>query len=338
MNTLVTRFTLLAVGILSIVTVALAGVSPVSAAPALVPDPSVIALEIVPVCSDATSGLATWNVTNKNSVDVQIDWNNTLNGLTGTFAAIPGASVLYTGYVGTDPNNTTQFIWAGNVTQTNAKAESCQPVVVTPPVTPCVDGSIQQNLVVTWLAKDKVNIHTINNAPLCNDVHIYFSSYIMPDNYDGTGFYGNPTAYPQTLFSSADAVLTKDTDGNVDLTINLPDSCKNVQVDVYYAPEITAVGPNGHGTQNILSNIYMSTACPVVVTPPVTPGMGGGTPTPPVEPPVVAPTPVTPEVALPAVLPETGASFNFMPVAILSVLTYAGMYIRQRRIAAKAEL
>lgn len=337
MNTLVTRLKLLAVGILSIVTVALVGSHPVSAAPALVPDPSVIALEIIPVCSDTTTGIAVWNVTNKNAVDVQIDWNNTQNSLTGTFAAVPGQSVLHTGYVGTDPNNTTQFIWAGNVTQTNAKAEACQPVVVTPPVTPCVDGNIQQNLVVTWLAKDKVNVHTVGNAPLCNDVTVFFSSYIMPANYDGNGFYGNPTAYPQTLFSSVSAVLAKDTDGNVDLTVNLPADCNNVQTDVYYAPEITTVGVNGHGTQNILSAVYMSTgACPVV-TPPVTPGKGGGTPTPPVEPPVVTPAP-TPEVALPAVLPETGASVNFMPVAILSALTYAGMYIRQRRIAAKAEL
>lgn len=60
----------------------------------------------------------------------------------------------------------------------------------------------------------------------------------MPDNYNGKPFNSNPTATPQTIFDNAPASLEKDSTKPVKLAIKLPEACKNIQVDVYYAPKI----------------------------------------------------------------------------------------------------
>jgi hypothetical protein len=195
-----------------------------------------------------------------------------------------------------------------------------------------------------------VTVQTLHDEPLCSAITIDFSSYVMPSNYDGTGFYRtydmndpannvpNPTAFPQTIFDNQSATLAAGTDGLTTLTINLPATCDNAQVDVYYAPELTTLGPTGNGTANIVSNIYPATTtcpCPAVPvttnpsTPPVpaapvttTPnngngGMGAGSPaattaavTP--NPPVTTPAP--------AELANTGQPLILPYLAALSLL------------------
>ncbi len=318
----------------------------------MTPDPSVIALEIVPVCSDATLGQSIWKVTNKNSAAVHVDWNNFENSLNGGYDATPGVTELRTGFVASDPNNTTKFIYSGNVSQTNARHEACDDEGdQTPTPADCIDGKIQQNLVINWTSDGSVNVTTRDHMPLCEDVTIYLSSYTMPDNYNGQAFEGNVTAYPQPIFDSTSVTLQKGTDGTSDLYVNLPEACKNVQIDVYYGPEITTVGENGHGTQNIESKVYLAEgkcfyegqrgngggstgengggSTPVTPTTPVVPaqpGNGGGVETP------AAPAPVAEQPTMPASLPETGSSMFGMTVPVIAaLLTYIGMYAVARR-------
>ena len=294
-----------------------------------------IPLEIVPICSDAASNTSHWKVTNKNIDDVRIDWDNFEHGLTGTFIAPSGDSSLETDYVPHDPNNTTRFTYQNMVTATNAQVAPCE--VVEEPATTCVDGRIQDNLLVTFLSNDMASISTRDGKLLCEDVVVYFSSYIMPGNYNGLGFENNPTAYPQYIHGSVRATLAAGTTGTQVLNVSLPDRCQNVQIDVYYAPEIRQVSSNGHGTQNILSKIIEKAHdCP-------TGGYGGGGETDPIptQPaPVTSATPSLPvggsgsvvepvAAQLPAELPLTGSTLNppYMLVGLLlALLTYAFVY------------
>lgn len=297
-----------------------------------------VPLEIVPVCSDALSETSFWKVTNKNSDDVQIDWNNFEHELTGTYTAPSGESSLETEYVPSDPNNTTSFTYQNMTTTTNAQVAPCQ-VVEEPEVT-CVDGRIQDNLLVTFLSNDTASVSTRDGKLLCEDVVVYFSSYIMPLTYNGQGFENNPTAYPQSIHGSVSATLKAGTTGTQILTVDLPDRCQNVQIDVYYAPEIREVGQNGHGTQNILSRIIQKADdCQTNGNG----GTGGETPTP-TPAPIVQPLPVTPAAAngngslvntpnptpvLPAELPQAGPRSNppYMLFGLfLALLTYAVAY------------
>jgi hypothetical protein len=150
-----------------------------------------IPLEITPECSDATSATAYWQVNNKNASDVNINWANIDNGQTGSYEAAPGLSQLSTFFNSTDPNNTTQFISETNTTQTNATEAACAPTAPIAPLSPpvCIDGSIQQNLIYTWISPNQISVHTLNDQPLCNDINLDFSSYVMPSSYNGQGFY-----------------------------------------------------------------------------------------------------------------------------------------------------
>ena len=315
---------------------------------------NLVPVEVVPVCSDKSAMISRWKVTNKNDVAVSVEWNNINNNLNGTFQAparVAGTasseSELVTGYNPADPNNTTKFTFNNGVEvgQTNAQVSPCAPVVEEPEA--CIDGKIQQNLKFEYetdrqLGYTAVAVTTLNDMPLCDDIDLFFSAYTMPDNYDGNGFFGNPTAYPQSVFSSVGLKLEKGTNGGSVAILELPELCKNVQTDLYYGPEITTVGPEGHGTQNIDSKVYLAEGnCEE--------GGNGGV-TPPVEPPV---TPTTPEVTIPetvtpgrgqigatpvatpvaaqtpAYLPETGTVNPFMGlvyVALLGILTYLGLY------------
>lgn len=247
---------------------------------------NLIPMQITPLCSDAATATTYWQVYNSNAVSVPVVWNTIDNNHTGSYNAPSGQSNMTSYYDGTDPNNTTQFIWEGQTTQTNAPAGQCNPanlpVVGTTPVVPpvtCIDGTVAQNLTVTELSQDSVEIQTLNDQPLCANVTVYLSSYIMPATYNGNGFANNPTATPQQLFQSVSATLQQGTDGDTTLTVALPDSCNNIQTDVYYAPEITTVTAAGHGSQYINGWIYPSTGSCTPVTPPNNGGNGGGTTT-----------------------------------------------------------
>lgn len=195
--------------------------------------------------------------------------------------------------------------------------------------TTCVDGKKRSNLVVTWKSNSEVTVGTVNNKPLCNDVVIHFSSYTMPDNYNGKPFANNPTASPQTIFGDASAVLEKNSTKPVALEIELPEACKHMQVDVYYAPKITTVLKEGHGNQYISGKIVSKTADTCTPEePPVTPEV----PTPEAQEPET-PKPVVVIPTTPVELPETGAG-DLKAVAaaiVLSVGAYLGVYFVANR-------
>jgi hypothetical protein len=246
---------------------------------------SLIPLSITPECSDASSAIAYWQVDNKNSTDVSISWTNIDNNHTGSFDAPAGNTTLSTYFDSTDPNNTTQFVSAGTTTQTNATEAACATPPLTPPLA-CVDGSIQQNLAVTWVSPSEVSVATASGAPLCASIQLEFSSYIMPANYNGQGFFTtysqtdpsidvvNDTAFPQTVFDNQTVTLAAGTNGATTINVQLPPSCDNTQVDVYYAPEQTVLGPTGNGTANIVSQIYLSSG--ICASAPPTTGSGSG--------------------------------------------------------------
>lgn len=193
----------------------------------------------------------------------------------------------------------------------------------------CVDGSVRSNLTVAWNSNSNVTVGTKGDKPLCNDVNIFFSSYTMPDNYNGQPFTGNPTASPQTIFGNTSVVMKKGENKKVTLAIDLPASCKNIQVDVYYAPKIETVTSKGHGNQYISGKIIKKT---VDTCTPETP------PTPPEVPTPEAQTPETPapEVTVPETvteMPHTGMEVSATAVVgtVLSAATYAGLYVRSKR-------
>lgn len=317
----------------------------------------IIPLEVEPVCSDAATGTAKWKVTNKNTQTVNIHWTNLFNNVSGDFGAVNGVSTMITSYVASDPNNTTRFESGTDVNQTNATKAACNPVVTPQPPVDCIDGSVYGNVIATYLANNKVQLTTAGGKQLCNDVTVFFSSYIMPDNYNGLPFFGNTTAYPQDKFASVSAVLPANSPINQTLEVALPDSCRNVQVDVYYGPEIVTVGPNGHGTQNILSQVYPKTG--VCGQPGQGSGgnNGGGTTNPggnggnnnggntaqptggmgsSVVTTAVATTPatVTP-VAQPTTLPETGGMYApilaIIPAAVMALSYFGALSFQKRR-------
>lgn len=198
----------------------------------------------------------------------------------------------------------------------------------------CVDGSKRSNLSVTWNSTSKVSVHTVSNKPLCADTTLYFSSYTMPDNYNGAPFANNPTASPQSIFSSKSVVLKKGTTGTAQMSIQLPEACKNIQVDLYYAPEIKTVGPEGHGKQYITGKIIKKTVNECTPTTPETPE----------EPEVPTPeaqTPPTPapevKVADPApqveALPQTGVNIATIIAAgtLIAGTAYAVTYAINKR-------
>lgn len=202
----------------------------------------------------------------------------------------------------------------------------------------CVDGSQRANFAVTWNSTDSVSVKTVNDKLLCADTTLYFSSYTLPDNYNGQGFSNNPTASPQEIFDSMHAVLKQGTTGVTDFTVKIPEACKGMQIDLYYGPEITHVTAAGHGVQYITGKILSKTqeTCtpvtpeePPVVVPPVVPPVEAETP--PTEPPVVT---VTPPVQLPTELPHTGTNFA-APLAISAIVSVAGyaaaMAVSKRR-------
>lgn len=198
--------------------------------------------------------------------------------------------------------------------------------------TTCVDASVASNLTVTWKSNGSVTVGT-KDKPVCKDTTLFFSSYTMPDNYDGGGFNNNSTATPQQQFDNTSVVLKKGTSADVNLTVKLPDACKNMQIDLYYPPQITTVGPQGHGSQYITGKMLVKTAD--TCTPP--PVAEQNPPTPPAPAPetpaVPASTPAPAAPVVSTVLPQTGSSFagTLKTGALLSVVTYLAVYFVTKR-------
>jgi hypothetical protein len=190
----------------------------------------------------------------------------------------------------------------------------------------CIDGSVRSNLKVTWISSNNVTVGTVGNKPLCEDVPVFFSSYTMPDGYNGQPFKNNPTASPQTIFDNQTIVLKKGAVKPSAMTIKLPEACNSVQVDVYHGPKIDTVDAKGHGTQYISGKILQKTqdtcspVAPETSVPPVTPAPEAQTPETPAPQVVIAVTPTE--------LPRTGSS-AFTMTALGSILlsaTYAVAY------------
>lgn len=167
----------------------------------------------------------------------------------------------------------------------------------------CVDGTQSKNLITTWNKSDTFTVKTKTGAPLCNDITLYGSSYVLTNPAYKGGLFGAPGSYPQTLYKTVTVTLPKDTK-DVNTTVVVPLSpCGNQQVDLYYGPEITTVGAAGHGKQYLNGNIitpFNETSCEG--------GKGGGDTTP------VTPTNPTPTDTTPAPTPAT-AVVTTAPVA-----------------------
>lgn len=196
----------------------------------------------------------------------------------------------------------------------------------------CVNGNARASWNVKWSA-DHSSITVTPKKALCADTPVNFSSYVMPDNYNGKPFKNNPTATPQTIFGHTSAVAKKGSTQAISMGIKLPSECKNMQIDAYWGPKVSVVTPKGHGT--IISAIIIkkqSDNCEKPVTPvtPVTP-VEPETPVTP-EAPSTPETPATPVQPMPEVLPSTGPAGVAMQ--LVGVTTLAGAttaYIRSRR-------
>ena len=114
--------------------------------------------------------------------------------------------------------------------------------------TTCIDGSKPENIVKTWNNVNGITVSTKDGKAVCKDTTVFLTSYTMPDTWDGKGF--NKTALPQTKFDSKSATFQAGAaNQSYALTVAMPKDCKNVQVDLYYAPEIKELINGGHGPQ-----------------------------------------------------------------------------------------
>lgn len=200
----------------------------------------------------------------------------------------------------------------------------------------CVDATKRSNLSVTWVSANKVQVKTLTGMPVCKDTPLYFSSYVMPDNYNGKPFTDNPTASPQQMFSSVSVVLKANATSNATLETTLPEACKHVQIDLYYAPEIVTVTAKGHGDQYITGKIYTKTKDVCVPPTPEKPEE----PKKPEVPKEEAQTPPTPAPEVKVVapvkqvaLPETGTNLGALIATgvAISAAAYATVYAFNKR-------
>lgn len=178
--------------------------------------------------------------------------------------------------------------------------------------TDCANPTDRNNITYSWKSNDKISVSL--KKPVCEDLTLFFSSYEMPDTWDQKGF--NATAVPQVWKASSSVTFkAKAAVASKDLTVALPSECKNAQIDLYFAPEITNLPNTGHGAQYITHKFQTMKDCTPV------------TPVTPVEP----ETPVTPtEPTTPTELPQTGAaSVLAMLAPAAAALIYIVVSIRQ---------
>ena len=70
----------------------------------------------------------------------------------------------------------------------------------------CVDATKTANLLWQWAGSDHISVSLKGNKPACVATTLFFSSYTMPDTWDGNGF--NGTAVPQTRYDSDSVTIT----------------------------------------------------------------------------------------------------------------------------------
>lgn len=205
---------------------------------------------------------------------------------------------------------------------TEPEAVSCLPEHTT-------SGYLQKQIHVEYTGDDTAYVEY---EALDCDVTVNLSSYTMPANYDGGQFEGNATAFPQPIFDNVSFDIPAGEAGAVELTVGLPEACNNVQVDAYFGDVIETVGPEGHSTRNLLSQVYLSEGqCEVAPT-----AGRGGEETPVAAAPVAA-VPVAPAATVaPTVeqpqLANTGASIvvAYGAASALAVTTLLGTrYVRK---------
>ena len=121
-------------------------------------------------------------------------------------------------------------------TPTTTTTPSKTPVTVVPTnqTTGCLDPTKSTSFT-TSFTRGTGTIATKNGLPLCKPVSLVLESFTMPDTWDGNGF--NLTGLPQKRFATvnldmpAGAANQKST-----LSIAAPETCKNTQLDWYFAP------------------------------------------------------------------------------------------------------
>jgi len=183
----------------------------------------------------------------------------------------------------------------------------------------CVDGTDKSNLVASVDA-EQGNGTVTGTGPLCEPVDILLSIYKVPDAWQpGEGFPGKAlpgggfSAVPQHVIQTARGTL--EGGQTLKLHVDVPDR-GNVQIDLYYPPEITDVDVDGTGAPFLAGAIWQIAApsdCEEQTSGPPPPSHSTTPPKPPkntspAAPAVVQPIPVPPAAPKPPQLAETGSN------------------------------
>jgi hypothetical protein len=138
--------------------------------------------------------------------------------------------------------------------------------------------------------KGTARVRAADGKRVCAEVLL--SIYRVPDDWDGTGF--NETAVPQTLLATDAGRI--EGERTTRLSVPVP-KCGNLQIDLYFPPEITTVTSKGHKGQFIAGSIWTTVkknGKPKPCTPVPTPTETTPVPTPTETTPVPTPTETTP--------------------------------------------
>lgn len=120
--------------------------------------------------------------------------------------------------------------------------------------TKCLRGNIRQHFVIDWDADERGGtVRTKDNAPLCEDTPLMVSTFTLPENYNGKGWWLydqdrlNPTVVPQTLYKTERFTMKAGTNGNIKFRTALNPACGRwVQTDAYVRDqEITQIVGKG---------------------------------------------------------------------------------------------
>jgi hypothetical protein len=167
------------------------------------------------------------------------------------------------------------------------------------PISSTYDTSSKQgSFTATW---NDDNTFTVKvTTPLTKNVTVYVSDYILTSSLYQGGCFSRDAAtgtYPQTWFKTETYTLAKNFVGTKTLSVDLPTTCANLQVDLYYGKADSSLGmvplndsvtQKGHDDYNFITGNIMATAN----NPACAPGKGSETPVTPVTP----VTPTTPQV------------------------------------------